>query len=202
MLHKYTCTYREIAKHFPELKDKLSSSAYKKRLLLETARKGEPKPDHKTKMGMCLNNYTKKTSKTYDPSFAEEIKKIRPDWFVSSSRQKKNLLLAMQGPKPKYTDPLGLALDSYTRKKSDSYDPIFHKQIKKLHPDWFVPSFLKNKRCLLDMAKKKKPKPARGSELYAALWRYTCKTSKTYDSIFADKIKKIAPQWFKRCFTN
>ena len=111
-----------------------------KKLLLEMAKNGKDKPSCKTKLGWALYNYTYKSSGSYDPVFDKQIRKLRPDWFVSTSKQNKKLLLeiAKNGKdKPSRKTKLGGVLYNYTYKSSDSYDPVFDKQIRKLRPDWF-----------------------------------------------------------------
>jgi hypothetical protein len=204
MLHKLNSTYREIAKYFPELSGKISSSAQKKQILLEMAKRGDPRP-WGTKLGNSLVGYTWRNSPSYDPVFTKDIKKIAPEWFVTKftiAKQKKRQLLRMAkkgSPKPYHKTKLGQALGNYTRKASPSYDPVFTKDIKKIAPHWFVTKYdivNDKKRQLLGMARKKLPLPMTKTEIGGALRSYTRKTSKSYCPIFDRKIRRAAPYWF------
>jgi hypothetical protein len=144
MLHKLKSTYDDIAKYFPELSKKISSTEHKKQILEEMARKKEPRPSQKTNIGRALSEYTKPSSIMYDAKFHKKMKKLRPDWFLSQSEvadQKKKQLIKMAKNgenRPSHDKTrLGQALSNYTRKSSHVYDPVFDKTIRKLRPDWF-----------------------------------------------------------------
>ena len=144
MLHKVKSDYREIAKFFPELGGKISSSAHKKQILLGMAKKENPRPSQKTKIGRALSEYTKPSSVMHDAKFHKKMKKFRPDWFLTQSEvadQKKKQLIEMAKNgknRPSYDKTrLGQALSNYTRKSSHVYDPVFHKTIRELAPHWF-----------------------------------------------------------------
>jgi DNA-binding XRE family transcriptional regulator len=115
----------------------------KKQKLIQMAKNGEDKPNWKTKIGICLNSYTKKSNGSYDPVFDKTIRKLRPDWFVSPTQianQKKQKLIQMAKngeDKPKSRTKIGNCLNSYTKKSNGSYDPVFDKIIRELRPDWF-----------------------------------------------------------------
>lgn len=193
MLEKISGSYARIAKHIPELKGLLSASAHNEQLLLEMARKGEKRPNARTRLGQALYKYLKKPS-----DFTNEIKRIRPDWLVSKSDHNKQLLLdlARKGkPRPRNTQ-LGRALNHYNSSNSASYDPIFTKQIKKIRPDWFLSKSHLKRQQLLEMARKKLPKPNHNTQLGKALKKYTLKTSGRYNAAFDEKIRKLAPHWF------
>jgi len=120
------------------------TSNQNKKLLLKIAKNKKGKPNHKTKLGRALVNYTNKLSKSYDPIFTNQIRKLIPDWFVTQydvAKQKKEKLLEMakngeDRPNQKKSK-LGCVLSNYTNKSRKYYDPIFTKQIRKLRPDWF-----------------------------------------------------------------
>lgn len=204
MLHKVTSNYGEIAKYFPGLKARLSSSARKKQLLLEMARRGEPKPRQTTKLGQGLVNYTAKNSDSHDPDFTRKIKRLAPHWFIpqsqSSNENKKKLLLmaVKKRPKPKTNTPIGASLARYTYKTSVSYDPVFEKKIRRVAPHWFVSSSQIKKQQLLGMAKKGRPRPEYNSTLGCALRSYILENSDCYDPKFAREIRKLRPDWFRR----
>jgi hypothetical protein len=172
----------------------------KKKLLL-MAKNGENRPSKTLRQN--LYNYTNKRKGGYDPVFDEQIRKLRPDWFVFSPqivKQNKEKLLEMakngeDRPSSK-NHPLGKILIHYTRleDRNHCYDHNFDKQIKKLAPHWFVNQadiIKQNKQKLLDMAKNGDPRPEN-----KLLNKYICKGSKQFDSNFLEEIKIIAPQWF------
>lgn len=122
----------------------IKTSFINKQILIKMAKEGKDRPTQKVKIGRALSDYTKKSSRTYDESFAKLIKQLRPDWFFSRTEianQKKQELIRMakNGEKRPSHDKtkLGQALSNYTRKSSMAYDPVFDKLIRKLRPDWF-----------------------------------------------------------------
>lgn len=70
----------------------VSSSAQKKRQLIELAKSGGKRPTSRTQLGKCLISYLSKTQKTYDPNFESEIKLIRPDWFLKKEKIQKTVV--------------------------------------------------------------------------------------------------------------
>lgn len=121
----------------------------------------------------------------------------------SPSFKKEELIeLAKSGSKKPLKDSvLGRALRSYTYIEAKPYDPKFNKLIRKLRPDWF-PKFKetsnKNKKEIIRLARKGADRPnQKKSHLGRALTNYTNKTSSTYDSKFAQLIKKLRPDWFE-----
>lgn len=166
------------------------------------AKKGEMRPDHKTKIGAALCRYIGGRHKYHDPVFTREIKRLAPDWFVSPlTRKKKSLLeMAERGePRPSRTTKIGIALCSYTMESCVCYDAAFDRKIRRMRPDWFVPMSEKvgeKKRLLLEMAKRGEPKPLFKNPIRHCLHSYTKKTSGCYDPDFTRQIKKLAPDWF------
>jgi hypothetical protein len=75
-----------------------------------------------------------------DRKFAARIRRLRPDWFESSTTQtKRELLELMKKLKerpPRRKHPLVEKLQGYIRPKDKSYDPDFVKQVKKVNPAW------------------------------------------------------------------
>jgi hypothetical protein len=122
---------------------KYQVSERKKKDLIKMANEAKPRPNRKHPLGMFLSHVTSKKSEVYDPIFDKQIRNIRPDWFVSKHQvamRKKDVLLGMakRGElRPNRKHPFGKVLSNYTRKKSQTYDPIFSKKIKKLAPHWF-----------------------------------------------------------------
>jgi hypothetical protein len=116
------------------------------------ARKSDRKPPQTETLGQELSRYTLVSHGCYDPKFTKEIKRLRPDWFVSQSDrvfEKKQRLLQMarkSDRKPPQTETLGQELSRYTRVSSGCYDPKFTKEIKRLRPDWFRKSRKKDRK--------------------------------------------------------
>ena len=169
----------------------------KKQVLLEMAKKGEPKPHIKTPLGRFLSSQTIKSSHSYNPSFDGQIKKINPDWFVTekvNSKKQTLLEMARRGePRPLFETSLGRALLLYTRK-----DPKFNKDIKKVRPDWLVTQTeqtAQNKQALIKMARKGEPKPHFKTHLGYKLFLYTRKSSASYDPKFDKEIRQIRKDW-------
>jgi len=53
-----------------------------------------------------------------------------------------------------------------------------------------------NKKILLSMARKKKPRPHYRTNLYTYLQSCTNKNNRLYDEVFSKKIKSLRPDWF------
>jgi hypothetical protein len=144
MLHTVTSSYKELAR-IAGLLGRPHPNVRKKQTLREMAINGEPRPSQKTRIGMALSQYTSPASTSYDEDFHEELKGLRPDWFVpqtQGSAQKKRELLRMaaQGEaRPTYRTRLGQALCNYTGKNSPVYDAGFDREIRRIRPDWFGP---------------------------------------------------------------
>lgn len=127
------------------------------------------------------------------------------DFSKETSADKKRKLFKLAANKkakrPSNKTTLGIALASYTSKKSKSYDPDFTNKIRKMKPDWFL--FSKNqavvdrKNEFLRMAKKGMERPTNKTKLGKFLICYTCKGSKLYDDKFNKKIRKARPDWFR-----
>ena len=199
MLHKVKNARREILRGLPELMALLSPSARKKQLLLEMASKRQPRPHWKSALGGALRNYTSKSTITYDADFTRKITRLAPQWFLSRVEKSKKKLLEMAArgdDKPKIKEhPMGGVLQNYTSESSSYYDPEFTKKIKKLAPHWLLRTADQNKKMLLEMAKKRRPRPAWKHPLGKVLPSYISKMSKIYDPDFTRKIRKFAPEW-------
>jgi hypothetical protein len=185
----------------------VSTAKKNKQRLLELAKKNCPRPSSNTKL--CLVNYTWKKSATYDPVFDEQIRRLAPEWFVFRSEianKKKQEFLEMARKKhPKPTSKILKNLVRYTYKKSSCYDPAFDEQIRRLAPKWFLSKSeitKENKWRLLDMARNELPRPSRKTKLNGVLASYMTKSSSSYDPVFAKKIRKLAPHWFRKCSTK
>jgi len=176
--------YEAICKCF-NFKREITSNS-NKRILLDMAKRNEPRPPQKTRLGQRLFAYTNSKGPCYDEKFTTKIKKIRPDWLITQynivqEKKQKLLDMAKNGePRPKKgVHPLGTSLGTYTNKSQrGSYDPKFTKEIKKIRPDWFVSQTeLANqkKKKLLNLAKSGKPRPSFKTELGKFLSERTTK---------------------------
>jgi hypothetical protein len=200
---------KEITKAAPQWFVTRSEIAHQKKLkLMELARQGKPRPNQKTHLGRALCNYTCRKCGSYDPNFTKEIQEAAPKWFASTrdvGKQNKRRLLALAKkgkPRPGQKTQPGQALCRYTGKTSPSYDPFFDKQIRTKAPLWFVKTSDQKKRQLLEIARKKLPRPNSKTKLGHSLCHYTSKTSGAYDPVFDKNIRKLAPHWFKKCSTK
>jgi hypothetical protein len=182
--------------------DKLiKSSDVMKQKLIAMAKSGAKKPHYKkTKEGIGLGNYTGKLSLVYDPVFDKTIKKLRPDWFVSTAKTMRKRLIAIAksgAKKPQDKTKEGRALRHYTSKSSGSYCPEFDKTIKKLRPDWFVSAAKTMRKRLIAIAKSGAKKPnSKKTKEGRLLSNYTKKYSGSYCPEFDELIRKLRPDWF------
>ena len=199
-------TLMEIAPTWFVLQSEIAKE--NKKTLLQMAKNGEPRPNQRTHpLGAVLGNYIRSSSGCYDPEFSMQIKKLRPDWFISQSdranSQKEQLLQIALNGQERPSGRLGALLSSYTN-KGKCYDVEFSEKIRKLASHWFVDTVAEAKQKLLDIAKNKKEKPKQGkladskeeSYLRGALDRLTKENSKYYDAEFANQLSKLSPHWF------
>ena len=195
----FTKKIRKLAPHW--LVTHFDTAIQKRQRLLAMAKRKEPKPKQTTELGRALVNYTCKNSESEDRDFIAKIKRLAPHWLIpqsQSSEQNKRRLISMAKngqPKPKTNTTIGARLNDYTRRE-DTYDPVFDKEIRRLAPDWFVPSSEKKKLQLLTMAKNGEPKPNQKTKLGQAFANYTRKNSESEDQDFINQIKKIRLDWF------
>jgi hypothetical protein len=184
------------------------ASANKKKELIELAISGGAKPKPiKGHPQTIIYAYTNPSSDSYDESFTNQLKKIRPDWFREQSKKatikKKALLkLAARGePRPSSKQKgLGRGLSHYTQKTSSSYDQNFDYTIRNMRPDWFVTQTeqaAKNKAELIEMSKSCEHRPKPPHSLAYPLRSYITKSSTSYDPNFTATIKQVAPHWFR-----
>jgi len=223
VLSNYTC---ESSSTFDPVFDKKirklrpdwfkSTSVKKKERLLELAAiPGSKKPNRhakdekERKFGSALRRYTRVGGSSFDPVFDKKIRELRPGWLGNTATNRKKELLelaAIPGSrKPtRYTKDeketkLAIALSSYTHESNGTLDSVFTAKIQELRPDWFR-NTATNKKELLELAAipgSKRPRQ-RAGKLGSALSNYTCKSSDTFDPIFADKIRELRPDWFRR----
>lgn len=175
-----------------------SSADVKKELLLNMAKRGEPRPKSKSKLGNALNRYTNINCNHYDPTFDKEIKTIASTWFRDAAARKKLLIeMAKRGePRPHYSSKMGMCLMSYLRENTTSYDPDFVKEILK-YPHWWKKFAFFRKEVLLDMAQKGLPRPKWDTDLGVALNNYFSEKSRSYDPKFKQEIKNVNPNWLE-----
>lgn len=80
-------------------------------LLLEMARRGEPRPYAKTSLYRTFVRWTKQDEKTYKAEFTAELKKLAPHWFDKSQRRARGSakpeVLAAVAWKPGMPHPTG-----------------------------------------------------------------------------------------------
>jgi hypothetical protein len=186
--------------------DKLpKSSDIMKQKLIAMAKNGKPRPSQKTKEGKALGKYTNKSSVSYCPKFDKTIRKLIPDWFISTSKimKKKLIAIAKSGAKkPSHRTKEAQALYNYTRKSSVVYCQKFDKTIRKLRPDWFVFTSQIMRQKLIAMAKSGAKKPNYVTKEGRCLYNYTKKYSGAYCQKFDKTIRKLRPDWFVKSSDN
>jgi hypothetical protein len=183
------------------------TSILKKKQIIELAKTGKPKPTTRLHpLKNAYRNYSNPAHRSYDPILMQQLQSIRPDWFFQSSNQKKEALIQLaksKQPRPKQKKhPLAATLNNYINPNHGSYDPTFTKKIKSLAPLWFVTRSTiaeQKKQKLLKMAQSNQPRPHQTKHpLGAPLTTYMNKNSRSYDPVFTNKIKTLAPDWFTK----
>ena len=182
--------------------DKLpKSSDIMRQKLIAIAKSGFKKPSRKTKEGQALYNYTRKVSSCYCHVFDKIIRKLRPDWFESTSiiMRQKLIAIAKSGAKrPSKKTKEGQALCNYARKVSSCYYHVFDKIIRKLRPDWFESTSIIMRQKLIAIAKSGAKRPHHKTKDGRALDNYTRKSSTSYCEKFDRLIRKLRPDWFRK----
>lgn len=176
----------------------------KKDKLLQMAKDGLERPKQKRhELGKVLGQYTDPKTTSYDEEFSNEIRSLRPDWFVKlkMSKSKKQQLIDLaysKSPKPYFKSELGRALQSYCSLSSNCYDEEFKSKIHTLVPEWFN-KFSNNdfREEILKIAISGGPKPNWKTQIGTAVIRYTNPSQNGYDPDFDKKIKELRPDWFK-----
>ena len=188
----------------------------RKAKLMILAKDGKEKPlergsGEEHNLSRSLRRFTSTSYKVYDVNFDRKIRKLRPEWFIPSSKLKKEKLLKMASSgckRPssasdnKETRSLGTALIVYTNSNAVSYDRKFSFRIKQERPDWFQDTVKVKKDKLLKLAANGDERPNKRSKndsersLGLALRDYVNANSSRYDEEFCTKIKKISPNWF------
>lgn len=118
-----------------------NSSDKNKKLLLEMAKNGEPRPiSGQNPLGVLFCNYLNKNNVCYDENFAKQIKELRPDWFFGAKEKKQELIKIAKNKENRPNQRkhyLGYSLNEYIKKNRNAYDPEFDKLIRELAPHWF-----------------------------------------------------------------
>lgn len=181
--------------------------------ILELAKSGAQKPKSTDTLWSYYNTYVRD-----DTPLKQELMELRPDWFVPADHQEyKNTLLEMakNGERRPYAaSRLGHLLNRYLWPHNYQHDPEFIEQIKKIRPDWFrgkkksnnqpkrpvksesIRLTLERKAELLEIARNKGLRPDRTKEIGIFLSMYISPSSNTYDPVFVEELKAIAPSWF------
>jgi len=118
---------------------RFNKSNENKQKLIIIAKNNGDRPNHNTKLGKYLISYISQSRNTYDEHFTKIIKKLRPDWFLSSTNYIKQTLIRMANngeSKPGYKTRLGINLYNYTT-RGKMFDINFNNTIRSLRPDWF-----------------------------------------------------------------
>jgi hypothetical protein len=202
MLTEVKNNYKSILKHF-DFDESVSFADHKKQKLIEMANNKEDKPSKRTKEGMALRNYINKNGNSYCLKFDKVIRKLAPNWFVSTSQIMKEKLIQMarnKDPRPSQKTKEGIALSDYTKKSSSSYCPGFNKQIRKLAPNWFIS--IKQiadqmKRKLIQRARSNQSRPSDKTKEGRSLFNYTSKSRNSYCPEFDKTVRKLSPNWFR-----
>lgn len=175
-----------------------------KAMLLEIARNGEPRPtSRRHPLGQCLVTYTSKNNQSYDLHFNEEIRKLRPDWFDSSSAKNKAYILQMienGEPKPTRLHPVvGVVYSQYISQGSGCFDESLFNQIK-TRTDWLETPTQKNKKAIFEIASKGEPRPKATSRMGRLMHGYTVPNKDRptlFDVQFLVELQNIRPDWFE-----
>ena len=110
--------------------------AENKKALIEMAKAGEARPSACTTLGDLL----RQKAGAFDAKFNKTIRNLAPAWFVNTSADAKNGLVATAkrgDKKPTGKTKEGAALRRFVSKTSECYDPQFDKTIRKIAPNWF-----------------------------------------------------------------
>ncbi len=202
----------------PEWLDRTRTSDRSKSILIEMAKRGEPKPGQRTNLGKSLVNYIRDGSGTYDADFRQDIMAIAPFWFVTQYEkcdEKKQALLALasdpNAEKPvscgRNASDLGRALQCYTnRGNKTNYDPDFDAQVRSLRPDWFTTQSQRIMAVLRHMILNGRPKPlqkrnpnrSNDSDMLGIVFALLTKPkSSMYDADFHNFVRVHAPSWLQ-----
>lgn len=179
---------------------KSRKSTFKKNVLIDMAKSGNKKPNDKTLLFNALRNYTNRASIAFDEGFTSKIKEIRPDWFTKSKEQIKEQVIRYikeNSKKPHCGSLICRKLKEYINPMNKNYDPQINALVRSLRNEWFSDANIERKKQLLKIAKKGEKRPNCLESLGRHLCIYVSKNHKYYDEEFANKIKKLRPDWFR-----
>lgn len=123
-----------------------------------------------------------------------------------TSTLKKMTLMSMaynNEPRPSDKSSLGRSLRQYTYPDSGSYDPVFHKELLEVRPQWLSKKYDSNakKQRILELASSgASRKDLVDCDLDTPLRGYTTLNNSSYDPDFSKLVRTVAPQWFKSSF--
>lgn len=182
--------------------------ARSKKILIGMAKRGDKRPGQYTMIGRRFYSFYLSYRSGYDKSFALEIRRIAPQWFMDhkakkTSNCKKELLkMAKRGDKrPLSRTKLGSQFSGYVQKTGGHYDELFSRKVRRLAPQWFRDHRAKEivacKKALLVMAKGGQVRPKSKTVYANRLSAYICVANDEYDKTFTLAIRRIAPNWFR-----
>lgn len=115
----------------------------KKKAIVKFASEGKEKRQLSRDLYSALSHYVSSASKSFDPKFAKQIIKIRPEWFldrmVTNGVVLRRLIkLAENGsPRPNPRSSDGHWLTRYTNRANRHFDPRIATVLRKVAPSWF-----------------------------------------------------------------
>ena len=172
----------------------------RKQELLQLAKEGKPRPVAGSAIAQCLFKYTSARNSCYDAEFSNQIRSMTPNWgWRYPERDRQTLLdMAKRGDeRPKNKTTLAHKLANYTTVTSVSYNRALTRKLKKLAPHWWRDTVKEKKQQLLELARSGGDKPKGSVSLNVALYRYTTKGRPQYDAVFREKLRRLAPHWFR-----
>jgi hypothetical protein len=190
------------------------STEDKKEELITMAKNKEPRPNKYTHpLGTSLMTYTnykaflrRGNRSGYDAEFDRQIRILAPSWFVETARENKEKLLALASsgsPRPIGKHKLANGLKRYTNENQNSYDQEFDLKIRNIAPSWFIDIALEKKKQIIELAKTGIERPIAGKHpLGSCLSNYVSQKGRSFDKVFNQQIREIAPHWFNDVRTN
>jgi superfamily II DNA or RNA helicase len=111
--------------------------------LLRMAQEGQERPPasspdpERRRLGRALENYTCRSSSSYDAEFERNVRAVAPGWSAKHSQEKKAALLdllSIGARVPPRGTVLGDAFRNYTKRGSKALDPVFVSQVDRIDP--------------------------------------------------------------------
>lgn len=170
--------------------------------LMRRAKTGRARPEHRSSLDNALIQILLSAGACYDPDFAGEIRRIRPDWFDAKLRLRGRIL--------EDAESIGAGVfDNRWRKayvirltnvRGKFYDEDFDQKIRKLVVPWPLKDRWDERR---DEMKQKALEeigrgvyPAAHSSLGQIVRRFGRPDSDCFDPEFAEEFKRVAPNLF------